>query len=149
MRTMGIGPGDAVLVLEHRGQTVVVYQGLVSGITMRASLRGTKGEMAIEAVFVAAGEDEVRMNGMQVRRPVLTVPNVVHLSHQDWIEGRAGLAYEEMPVASGICQYCKCTEQRGCACGCSWLDVARTVCSAEACVDQHVKSTLRRTAEAV
>ena len=145
MRTMGIAPGDAVLVIEHRGEQQIVYNALVAGITMRESLRGPKGEMAIEATFVAAGDDEVRMQGMQTRRPVVTVPNVVHISHSDWIDGRAELGYEELPgPPQGVCRYCHCTEQRACPGGCAWLDVHKTVCSAEACAEQYVEDNLRR-----
>ena len=31
---------------------------------------------------------------------------------------------------SGTCKFCGCTAERACACGCSWIDAQRTICSA-------------------
>lgn len=53
-RTMGIGPGDAVLVVEHRGAQDIVHHALVASISMREELKGRLGEPAIEAVFINA-----------------------------------------------------------------------------------------------
>ena len=91
MRTMGILPGDAVLVIEHRGEQQIVYNALVAGISMRQELLGMKGEPAIEAVFVARqGHTDL----MEIGHAITSFDSVVHISHRDWIEGRAGLAYE-------------------------------------------------------
>lgn len=32
-------------------------------------------------------------------------------------------------MSAGICQYCGCTEARGCAAGCGWVDDARDFCN--------------------
>lgn len=132
MTTMGIRPGDAVLVIEQRGEQQLVYNGLVANLSMDERLAGTHGEPAIEASFVAIYADtRFRLDsGMAT----LTVPNVVHISHRDFAEGRAGLGYEEIQgLISGICRYCKCTDRRACRNGCAWLDPERTVCSSTRC----------------
>jgi hypothetical protein len=154
MRSMGISPGDAVLVIEHRGEQDIVYNALVAGISMEERLAGTHGEPAIEASFVA---DHARERigplpgvdyGVRPWHPTLSVPGVVHISHRDWIERRAGLAYEELPEAiPGMCRYCRCTANRACPGGCSWLyPEQRTVCSAPACEAKYVRENLLRTA---
>ena len=142
MRTMGIRRGDAVLVIEHRGDQRIVYNGLVVSLSMRSALAGTLGEPAIHVAFVL---------------PLSTVStgtmadeaDVVHISHRDWIEGRAGLAYEELPgPPPGICRYCRCTEQRACllksGCGCAWLYPERTVCSNPECAEKFAQDNLLR-----
>lgn len=132
MRTTGIRPGDAVLVIEHSGERQLVYNALVAGFTMEQSLAGTHGEPAINACFVATYAEALwRRDG---RVPTLSVPRVVHISHRDFAEGRAGLGYEELPgPIPGICRYCKCTELRACPGGCTWIDAERTVCSSMPC----------------
>jgi hypothetical protein len=131
-------PGEPVLVVERRGEQQLVYHGLVSGISMREELVGTHGEPAIEVVFVADGHKLTAYQpNMREWHPTLVVPGVVHISHRDWIEGRAGLAYEELPGALiGVCAYCRCTGRRPCAGGCSWLDEYHLVCSA--CKDKYL-----------
>ena len=93
MRSMGISPGDAVFVIEHRGEQDIVYNGLVAGISMQEKLAGTHGEPAIEAAFVAQYHGSYGTKS----HPILTAVEVVHTSHRDWIERRAGLGYEELP----------------------------------------------------
>lgn len=57
---------------------------------------------------------------------------------------------------SGRCQICRCTENRACEGGCSWVDRARTLCSACACTEpdgvrilQGILGLVGRHAEAV
>jgi len=91
--TMGIKPGDPVLVIEQRGELRLVYNGLAANLSMDERLAGTHGEPAIEACFVAFYADH-RFRA-ETRMATLNVSNVVHISHRDFIEGRAGLGYEE------------------------------------------------------
>lgn len=151
MRTMGITPGDAVLVIEHRGEQQIVYNALVGGISMEERLTGTRGEPAIEAEFVAdqARERVGPFPGVDPTikpwHPTLSVAGVVHISHVDWIERRASLGYEELPGhVPGVCRYCKCTDRRPCPAGCGWLYPERTVCSA--CEAKFVTDNMLRTA---
>jgi hypothetical protein len=126
MMTMGIKPGDAVLVIERRGEQQLVYNALVAGLSMDDRLAGVHGEPAIRACFVALRAKA----GYVPDWPLATMPDVVHISHVDFIEGRAGLGYEELQGAvPGMCRFCKCTEQRACPGPCRWLDAERTVCS--------------------
>ena len=145
MTTIGIRPGDAVLVIERRGEQQLAYNALVAGFTMDDKLAGTHGEPAIEACFVATHAGAMnRYGGM----PTLSVPKVVHVSHLDWLEGRAGLAYEELPSAiPGLCRYCRCTEERGCHGGCGWLDSEMTVCTNPECMSKFMEDTEEDTEE--
>ncbi|HZL29192.1 MAG TPA: hypothetical protein VFC39_21890 [Acidobacteriaceae bacterium] len=130
MRTIGIQPGCTVLLVERRGDEFPAYNALVAGISMDESLAGAKGEPSIEVAFVVPDPAE---NAHRV----LVVPGIVHVSHRDWIEGRAGLAYDELPYPpSGVCRFCHCTEHRACAGGCSWLDFEKTACSSLACIEK-------------
>jgi hypothetical protein len=129
MRTIGIKPGDAVLVVEHRGEQQIVYNALVAGICMDDKLAGTQGEPAIEAAFVVPQMRGTR-KGTTLSHVTLNAPEVVHISHRDWTERRASLGYEELPaLLIGVCTYCHCTDRRGCPGGCHWLDEFHTVCS--------------------
>jgi hypothetical protein len=148
---MGIAPGDAVLVIEHRGEQQIVYNALVAGISMRGELVGPKGEPAIEATFVTERGGLDFMRDMDPWHPTLSVPQVVHISHRDWIERRASLGYEELPGPTpGVCRYCRCTERRACRLAdgrsCGWLFVEATVCSNPECEEQFVQDNLLRTA---
>jgi hypothetical protein len=128
MRTIGLSPGDAVLLVEHRGEQQIVRNALALSVSMNPELAGSKGEASIRAAFAAALTPQA--DGMVM----LIKTNVVHISHRDWIEGRAAMAYEELPHAPrGVCRFCRCTEQRACAGGCGWLDDAQTICSGEPC----------------
>lgn len=95
MTTMGIRPGDVVLVTERRGAQQLAYHALVAGFSMDEGLAGAHGEPAIEACFVALYAEARAGAGRAL--PTLTVPGVVHISHRDFVEGRAGLGYEELP----------------------------------------------------
>jgi hypothetical protein len=88
---LGICPGDSVLVSEHRGDQEIVHNALCSAISMQQRLLGTQGEPAIEVAIL------VKTGGRQGSAGLQLFPGVVHLSHRDWLEGRAGLAYEEVP----------------------------------------------------
>jgi hypothetical protein len=155
MRTMGISPGDVVLVIEHRGEQQIVHSALVAAISMDAELAGALGETMIDVVFVSeiAGFSEslpwktqTIPAGLDWPHGLVHARDVVHISHRDWIEGRAGLAYEELPGPTpGICRYCRCTEQRACPGGCAWLYPERTVCSNPDCAEKYVKDNLPRT----
>ena len=156
MRTLGIKPGDAVLVVEHRGEQKIVYNAIVAGISMRGELRGPKGEPAIEAAFVAdqARERVGPVSGIDYTtkpwHPTLAISGVVHISHRDWIERRAILGYEDLPeFTPGVCRYCRCTDARACAGGCAWLFPEHTVCSAPECEARWVYETKLRAAEGV
>jgi hypothetical protein len=128
MRTIGIQPGRNVLLVERRGDEFPAYNALVSGISMDEQLAGTKGEPSIEVAFIVPDGEMHR---------VLVVPEIVHVSHRDWIEGRVGLAYDELPYPPrGVCRFCLCTENRACAGGCAWLDIDATACSAPACKEK-------------
>jgi hypothetical protein len=114
-------PGDFVLVIEHRDNEQLVHKGLAVSLSMDEQLAGADGQCAITASFVGP------LGGVSIE-------DVVHISHRDWIEGRAGLAYEDLPhPLMGVCRFCLCTEQRACPCGCSWLDLDGTACSAPEC----------------
>ena len=55
-----------------------------------------------------------------------------------------------MAPTPGICRYCQCTESHAClidipgqhAVPCSWADMEHTMCTAPACVKQHLESSL-------
>jgi hypothetical protein len=150
MTTMGIRPGDAVLVIERRGEQQLVYNALAAGFSMDETLAGTHGEPAIIAVFVGTHADGRSRYTLEKGLPTLTVPRVVHISHRDFIEGRAGLGYEELPgPISGVCRYCRCTEQRACPGGCAWLDVESTVCSSPPCFAKFSEDLDRAFSDAV
>lgn len=137
MRTMGIKPGDAVLVIERRGEQLLAYNALVAGFSMDERLAGKNGEPAIEASFVAV---RARARSRDGGAPTVTLAGVVHISHRDFIEGRAGVGYEELPgPVQGMCRYCKCTDRRACPHGCSWLDTDRTVCSSPVCMEKFAE----------
>lgn len=124
MRTIGLKPGDMTLVLERRGDQLLAHNALVIGSSMLPALAGAQGEMSIEAAFVVETPFGIAMPKFE---------GIVHVSHMDWQEGRAGLAYEEIPAPSGVCRFCLCTEHRACPGGCQWLDADATICSAPAC----------------
>jgi hypothetical protein len=43
-----------------------------------------------------------------------------------------------LPAAQrGVCEYCGCTDTRGCTPACFWIDDDHTVCSAPPCVGRH------------
>jgi hypothetical protein len=133
-RSTGIRPGDAVLVIRHLGEQEIAYNALVERISMRPELAGAKGEPAIKASFVAQ-QPHVELEGTELRHATVSFEDIVHISHVDWIERRAGLGYEELPGAiSGMCRYCRCTQLRACAGGCGWLDAEKTACSAQNCL---------------
>lgn len=129
MRTIGIKPGDYVLLVERRGDEYPAYNALVVGMSMDEQLAGPKGEPSIEVAFVVPDGEAHR---------VLVVPEIVHVTHRDWIEGRVGLAYDELPYPPrGVCRFCHCTEHRACTGGCSWLDLEETTCSSPACREKY------------
>lgn len=125
MRTIGLKPGDWVLVLERRDERVLVHNGVAVRLSMLPELAGSLGEMSIELAFVSVHDSMGHLHHLS---------DVVHVSHSDWLEARVGLAYEEMPgPVMGVCRFCRCTQQRACAGGCAWLDLEGTVCSAPDC----------------
>ena len=130
MRTRGIEPGGSVLLVERRGEQQLVHNALVVRISMDDRLAGARGEPSITAVFVlpeATLERAVQM------------PDAVHMTHRDWIEGRCAFAYEELPSPQpGVCRYCGCTENRACPGGCAWMDPQQTACSAEPCRERYM-----------
>lgn len=140
--TMGIGPGDAILVVEHRGAQDIVHNALVASISMREELKGRLGEPAIEAVFI-----NVQRASRDGTAGLELFAGVCHISHLDWLERRASLGYEELPGPTpGVCRYCRCTEARACEGGCRWLFPEHTVCSAPACEAKFVEDNMMRTA---
>jgi hypothetical protein len=92
MTAPGITRGCLVHLVERRGEQNVWHDALVLSMLMEPELRGTKGEMAIDAVFInalhAPSTEDWRDDLMLIR-------NVVHISHHDWIERRSCIAYEE------------------------------------------------------
>lgn len=121
MRTIGLKPGDWVLVLERRDEQIIVHNGVAVRLSMEPALAGVQGEHSVDVAFAAANE-------------LHQFADVVHVSHVDWLELRAGLAYEELPgPVMGICRFCRCTQERACDEGCAWLDLEGTVCSAQMC----------------
>lgn len=97
MRTIGIGPGDAVLVIEHRKEQQIIHNALVAGISMKQELAGAHGEPVIAASFIADREMDVSKDGsVWFECPTLTVREIVHISHRDWIDRRASLGYQEI-----------------------------------------------------
>jgi hypothetical protein len=133
MRTTGIKAGDVVLVIERHGEQYLVRNGLVESFSMDEALAGTHGEPAIKVGIVMTRQDG--RSGPGASRPMLILCQVVHISHRDFVEGLGAQAYEELPrPASGVCRYCKCTDQRACPDGCSWIGAERTVCSNPLCV---------------
>jgi hypothetical protein len=79
-----------VLVSEHRGEQEILHNALCSAISMQQRLLGTHGEPAIEVAIMVK-------TGRQGEAGLQLFPRVVHISHRDWIDGRAGLGYEEVP----------------------------------------------------
>jgi hypothetical protein len=138
MRTTGIRPGDAVLVIERRGEQQLVYNAVVASFSMDRRQAGAHGEPSIKALFVGIYADARYTDDGSL--PTLTVPGVVHISHRDFVEGRVGIGYEELPgPIQGMCRYCRCTERRACPGGCAWLDSAGTVCSNSSCAEKFAE----------
>jgi hypothetical protein len=95
MTTTGIKPGDAVLVIERRGDAVLAYNALVGSLSMDEAMAGTHGEPAIRAVFMAT--DAPHRYTLAKGLPTVEVTAVVHISHRDFVEERVAFAYEEVP----------------------------------------------------
>jgi hypothetical protein len=144
-----------VLLVERRGAQQIVHNALVCSLSMDAAQAGTLGETMIDAAFVSAIAGFAEALPRKMRPPdadldwphgMVHARDVVHISHRDWIEGRAGLAYEELPGPTpGMCRYCRCTEQRACAAGCWWLyPDDRTVCSSPECEAKWVRDNKLR-----
>jgi hypothetical protein len=91
MTTPGITRGCLVHLIERRGEQQIQHDALVLSMSMEQDLAGTHGEMAIDAVFVNA----LRAPSSDWRDDLLHIRAVVHISHHDWIERRACIAYEE------------------------------------------------------
>jgi hypothetical protein len=127
-RTIGLSPGDPVLLIGRHGEQQIVRHGLALSVSMRPELAGSRGEASIRAAYAA------RLTPQADDLCIMLQPNVVHISHRDWLEGRAAMAYEELPhPLRGVCCFCGCTDQRSCAGGCGWLNEEETMCSADAC----------------
>ncbi len=47
-------------------------------------------------------------------------------------------------LVPGRCRWCGCTDNHGCAMGCSWVDRAATLCSECATVDKAMRSARGR-----
>jgi hypothetical protein len=91
MSTLGVTRGCLVHLIERRGEQNVQHDALVLAMLMEPELRGTKGEMAIDAVFV----NVLRTPSEDWREDLMLIRDVVHVSHHDWIERRCCIAYEE------------------------------------------------------
>jgi hypothetical protein len=92
MSTPGITRGCLVHLIERRGEQNVQHDALVLNMSMAPEMSGTRGEMAIDAVFVNA----LRAPSEDWREDLMLIRDVVHLSHHDWIERRTCIAYEEV-----------------------------------------------------
>ena len=51
-----------------------------------------------------------------------------------------------LPLTPGICRWCGCTDDYGCAIGCSWIDRRATLCSSCASLDKAVRHAAGRQA---
>jgi len=91
MSTPGISRGGLVHLLERRDEQIIQHDALVLAMTMDTTLAGPHGEMAIDAVFVNA----LRAPSRYWQDDLMAIFNVVHVSHHDWIERRACIAYQE------------------------------------------------------
>lgn len=40
---------------------------------------------------------------------------------------------------SGVCRFCRCTDELACEAGCAWVDSAHTVCSNFDCLIRYIK----------
>jgi hypothetical protein len=89
-----------VHLIERRGEQQVQHDALVHSMSMAPEMAGTRGEMAIDAVFVNA----LRAPSTEDwRDDLMLIRDVVHISHHDWIERRACIAYEEaLPFVVGV-----------------------------------------------
>jgi hypothetical protein len=148
MRTMGIVLGGQVMLIERRGEQQIVHDALVLHMSMDPADAGTLGEMMIDVVWVNEHlAHRRRFSTAEWEHALFFFTDVVHISHRDWIEGRASLGYEELPGSvPGVCRYCRCTEARACAGGCYWLYPEQTVCSNPDCAERYVQDNLLRTA---
>lgn len=141
MRTIGLKPGDRVLLIERvnvaeSGGPELVHNGLVISVSMRADMRGKNGEMPISVVWVS-----------KLMETTLVVHGMPHISHHRWRQGLISMAYEELPPQTGVCRFCGCTERRACVDAngdsCSWIDADRTVCSAARCLERATEADLQ------
>lgn len=82
-------------LVERRDEVQVMYDALVLSMSMDESMAGTKGEMAIDAIFVnplrVIQEDQI----VHPLDALIHVRDVVHITHRDWIERRTCISYIE------------------------------------------------------
>jgi hypothetical protein len=101
MSTLGVTRGCLVHLIERRGEQQVWHDALVLTMRMGPEMRGSKGEMAIDAVFVNA----LKTPSEDWREDLMLIRDVVHLSHHDWEERRTCIAYvEAFPLVIGDIQ---------------------------------------------
>ena len=128
MRTIGLKPGDPVLVIRRAAGQETVHNGLVLYLSMDEAIAGASGEMPIGVTFV---------RGEWGPEAWCEVP---HFTSPGWATTRSGCAYEELPAPFGVCRYCGCTERRACVDGngepCRWMDADQTVCSSFSCFER-------------
>lgn len=91
MSTPGITRGGLVHLIERRGEQTIQHDALVLVMKMDPTLAGIRGEMAIDAVFVNA----LRAPSEDWHDDLMVIRDVVHVSHRDWFDGRACIAYQE------------------------------------------------------
>lgn len=92
MSTPGIKRGGLVHLIERRGEQEIQHDALVLAMSMEREMRGTHGEMSIDAVFVNVLVEPERR---PTRRSLMVIRDVVHVSHRDWLEHRTAIAYKE------------------------------------------------------
>lgn len=127
MRIVVLWPGDYVHVVERRGPALVYHHGLVAGISMDERLlgEGKKPALHVQIVF---------WDGQ--RAVSREFENVVHVTHADWKDGRAALAYTERVLAAEECRYCGAPVSRD-----------KTYCDSPVCGERFREETSRLAAE--
>jgi hypothetical protein len=97
--TVSLPIGRAVHLVQRRGEINVYIAALVTSMSMADVYRGSKGEMAIEAVFVNPLSATRHAGTSDWQLGLIRVMDVPHVSHDDFVSGRVAYGYEELPAA--------------------------------------------------
>lgn len=49
-----------------------------------------------------------------------------------------------VPLTIGVCRWCRCTDHRACASGCSWVERSQTLCSECVPLDKALQNNAGR-----